>query len=128
MRYGRINRDLSRIALVFLLALLAKAYFATTTSSPPQVIKEGEKTYIVDRTGEHWDVTQAISLGFSPDGFEHGLGRKAFVPLDDSFLTEDAIDVPGFTRVEGRRLGHWSASVWLPTLLVNEISNFSHPV
>ena len=51
MRYGRINRDLSRIALVFLLALLAKAYFATTTSSAPQVIKEGEKTYIVDRTG-----------------------------------------------------------------------------
>lgn len=46
------------------------------------VIKEGDNTYLVDQTGEHWDITQAVSIGFDPNQFEFGIGRSAFEPLD----------------------------------------------
>ena len=48
------------------------------------VLKEGGQTYLVDRTGERWDITQAVSIGFDPDHFEFGIGRHAFNPLDDT--------------------------------------------
>ena len=48
------------------------------------VLKEGAKTYLVDRTGERWDITQAVSIGFDHDHFEFGIGRHAFKPLDDT--------------------------------------------
>ncbi len=47
-------------------------------------VKEGLKTYIVDQTGERWDITQAVSIGFDPDYFEFGIGRNAFNPLDET--------------------------------------------
>jgi hypothetical protein len=28
-----------------------------------QVVREGAATYIVDRTGDKWDITQAVTLG-----------------------------------------------------------------
>jgi hypothetical protein len=31
-----------------------------------KVIEEKGKIYIVDRHGERWDVTQAVSIGFKP--------------------------------------------------------------
>ncbi len=48
------------------------------------VVKDGRKTYLVDRTGERWDISQAVSLGFDPRYFEFGIGRHAFNPLDDT--------------------------------------------
>ena len=66
-----------------------------------RVIHDGEKTYIVDRNGERWDVTQAMSLGFDPRRFRHGIGRNAFTPLDDSSLSEDASGVRKNQRVIG---------------------------
>ncbi len=48
------------------------------------VLKEGGQTYLVDRTGERWDITQAVSIGFDPDHFEFGIGRHAFNPLGDA--------------------------------------------
>lgn len=33
-------------------------------------VRENGKTYIVDQRGERWDVTQAESLGFDPEGFQ----------------------------------------------------------
>ena len=38
----------------------------------------------MDRTGERWDITQAVSIGFDPAQFEFGIGRHAFNPLDDT--------------------------------------------
>ncbi len=38
----------------------------------------------MDRTGERWDITQAVSMGFDPDRFEFGIGRNAFYPLDEN--------------------------------------------
>ena len=50
------------------------------------VVKKDGKTFIVDRLGEYWDVTQAVSMGFRPGKFQHGIGRNTFVTLDDSDL------------------------------------------
>ena len=52
--------------------------------APAAVLKEGGPTYLVDRTGERWDITQAVSIGFDPDHFEFGIGRHAFNPLGDA--------------------------------------------
>ena len=53
------------------------------------VVREGEKTYIVDREGYRWDVTQAESLGFTPEKFQYGIGKDTIVPLNGSHLEEN---------------------------------------
>ena len=49
-----------------------------------------DKIYIVDQTGEKWDVTQAKSIGFDPRRFQYGIGKNAFKTLDDSHLKNKA--------------------------------------
>lgn len=68
-------------------SLITVSLFLTLTlirTSDSYVLREAEKTYIVDRTTEKWDVTQAESIGFKPGNFRFGLGRHAFTPLDES--------------------------------------------
>lgn len=48
------------------------------------VIKNDNRIFLVDQTGEHWDITQAVSLGFDPQKFQFGIGRNAFDPLDET--------------------------------------------
>ncbi len=103
--------------------LLGLMYFATHEFGSSAVVKEVGKTYIVDRTGERWDVTQAISLGFDPEGFDFGLGRNAFTPLDDSFLTDDTTDVSHNMRVIGITDGSRAQAYTIRRLLGHEISN-----
>ncbi len=71
----RIFHALSGACLM--LAIIAPQASAT-------VLRDGGQTYLVDRTGERWDITQALSIGFDPDHFEFGIGRDAFNPLDDT--------------------------------------------
>jgi hypothetical protein len=85
--------------LVMIFALIletpdAQAFFS-------RVIREDGRTYIVDSRGQRWDVTQAESIGFKPEGFQHGLGRNAFTPLDDSYLSDDTDQVSRRLRVLG---------------------------
>jgi len=47
-------------------------------------IEDNGRTYLVDQTGERWDITQARSIGFEPRHFQFGIGRNAFRPLDES--------------------------------------------
>lgn len=54
------------------------------SSAAAAVVKEGDKTYIVDRTGERWNISQSVSIGYDPNKFEFGIGRHAFQTLDDS--------------------------------------------
>jgi hypothetical protein len=49
-----------------------------------QIIEEKGYTYLIDQTGERWDITQAVSIGFEPREFEFGIGRNAFRPLSES--------------------------------------------
>ena len=62
--------------------------------------KEGQ-TYIRDRTGERWEISQAVELGFAPDRFQYGIGRHAFKPLDSTDLSDNTSSVSLSERVIG---------------------------
>jgi len=69
---------------IFFLVLFCFATMVLVSqSSGIPAVKEGEKIFIVDQTGERWDITQAVSIGFDPRYFEFGIGRNAFNPLDE---------------------------------------------
>jgi hypothetical protein len=87
------------------------------------VVREGEKVYIVDRVGVRWDVTQAESIGFKPKGFEYGLGRNAFQPLDDSQLSEKVEGVHKNLRIIGVEEGSLAQAYSVPKLTGHEIAN-----
>jgi hypothetical protein len=116
---------MSKLPIVLLPLLLVVFYFSIHYTSSSVVIKEDERIYIVDRTGERWDITQAVSLGFDPDGFDFGLGKNAFTPLDDSLLTNNTADVPGSARVIGVADGLGAKAYTISRLMGHEISNSS---
>ena len=88
-----------------------------------RAVEENGKSYIVDRHGERWDVTQAKSLGFDPARFRHGIGRNAFTPLDDSDLKESGPDISNKTRVIGIADGKEARAYSVPRLYRHEIAN-----
>ena len=88
------NKKLTFLILFCLLVLTASVSFS-------EVIKRSGKTFIRDRTGEKWDITQAVSIGFNPRYFEFGMGRNAFTPLDDSLLRDASNTVPQRLRILG---------------------------
>ena len=88
-----------------------------------RVIREGGKAYIVDAAGERWDVTQTESIGFKPEGFQFGLGRNAFTPLDDSYLGDDIGHVPQDLRVLGVVENLQAQAYSIPRLRGHEIAN-----
>jgi hypothetical protein len=123
MKGYKIRASLSKILLLIPPFLLILFYFATHETGSSVVLKDAERIYIVDRTGERWDVTQAVSLGFDPDGFEFGLGKDAFTPLDDSLLTEDTSDVSNNMRVIGITDGSSAQAYTIERLWSHEVSN-----
>ena len=123
MNTVRVKALLSRLPIVLLPLLLVVFYFSIHETSSSAVIEEDERIYIVDRTGERWDVTQAVSLGFDPDGFDFGLGKNAFTTLDDSLLTSDTNDISKNARVIGVTDGSTAKAYTISRLLGHEISN-----
>jgi hypothetical protein len=89
---------MKKIIFLFLFVLGLSLYMLHTNGFS-LTVKEGDKTYIVDRSGERWDITQAISIGFKPERFQFGLGRNAFFPLSDMYLSEGSDEVPDHLRV-----------------------------
>ncbi len=87
------------------------------------VRQEDGKTYIIDRTGYKWDVTQAETLGFKPEKFQYGIGKDTFTPLDDSLLTDSSPDLPKNMRVIGIGEGSDSKAYSVSRLSRHEISN-----
>ena len=83
MKREKLKAFLSKIPFLTLPLLLGALYLSTHEVSSSAVLKEAEKIYIVDKTGERWDVTQAVSLGFNPD---------------DSLLTNDTTKIFKKTR------------------------------
>ena len=90
-----------------------------------KVIHDGDRTYIVDRHGERWDVTQARSIGFMPERFQHGIGRNAFTPLDDSDLKDKHSEVSKSLRVIGISDGKEANAYSVPRLWRHEVANSS---
>jgi hypothetical protein len=69
---------MSRKILLSNLIIIASVFAAVSILSGftfSRAIEEKGKNYIVDLHGEHWDVTQAESIGFDPERFRHGIGR-----------------------------------------------------
>ena len=83
-----LNKSLNLYMFIMVLALFAA--IGSLAGAFSKVIHDGDSTYIVDRHGERWDVTQARSIGFMPERFQHGIGRNAFTPLDDSSLKDQS--------------------------------------
>lgn len=97
--------------------------FLFTMPVHSSVVREDGKVYIVDRRGERWDVTQAESIGFKPEGFQYGLGRNHFTPLDDSLLTEEKEGIDSGLRVLGVKEGDDAKAYSIPKLSGHEIAN-----
>ena len=113
--------------LLFLLLMVPLGWVSLSSeavcSRRAQVVREGNKIYLVDRAGERWDITQARSLGFKPENFEFGLGRFAITPLDDSFLKEAPARVPPELPVIGVADGLSAKAYSIPRLTRHEIVN-----
>ena len=88
-----------------------------------KVIEEKGKTYIVDWHGERWDVSQAMTIGFKPHRFQHGIGRDAFSPLDDSQLSKDNTGVRHNERVIGIAEGDDANAYAISRLWRHEVAN-----
>ena len=88
-----------------------------------KVIDEKGKTYIVDWHGERWEISQAMSIGFKPHRFQHGIGRNAFTPLDDSSFSKDNSDVKRNTRVIGIAEGDHANAYAVSKLWRHEVAN-----
>ena len=72
-----------------------------TPNAAAAVVKQGQKTFLVDRTGEWWDISQAVSIGFDPNRFEFGIGRNAFKPLDEGDWQSNSDNSPSNLRIIG---------------------------
>ena len=107
----------------FFILFLCLAYFLTSGTAFSSVLRESDKVYIVDRTGERWDVTQAKSIGFDPHRFQYGIGREAFTPLDESYLSDDTFFVSRGLRVIGVTGGTEAHAYSVPKLRRHEIAN-----
>ncbi len=112
-----------RKIVLLLIAVLLLFLYVFLDRSPSVVIEEGERTFIVDRLGERWDITQAVSIGFKSKHFQYGLGRNAFVPLDDRSLNDKTADVPTALRILGVSEGEDARAYSIPTLTGHEIAN-----
>ena len=115
--------DLMRRLFISIIIFLSAALTFVSISSAAYVIKKGGKTYIQDQRGERWDVTQAKTLGFKPGSFQYGIGKNAFTPLDDSYLSDGSSEKFQNPRVIGIADGREARAYSVPKLRYHEIAN-----
>ena len=108
------------VTKIFLLVLVLGIALSQAFS---RVIEENDKTYIVDRHGERWDITQAVSIGFKPHRFQHGIGRNAFTPLDDTQFSADNTRVRRSERIIGISEGENANAYAVSKLWRHEVAN-----
>ena len=118
---------LRKMLYVFIFIAIVTLFFALGSlgGAFSKVIHEGDQTYIVDRHGERWDVTQARSIGFVPERFQHGIGRNAFTSLDDSDLKDKPSEISKSLRVIGISDGKEARAYSVPRLWRHEVANSS---
>ncbi len=117
-------RNISYLFIIFL-TIAVFAAIGSLGGAFSKVIHDGNRTYIVDRHGERWDVTQARSIGFMPERFQHGIGRNAFTPLDDTDLKDKHSGVSKSLRVIGIFDGQQANAYSVPRLWRHEVANSS---
>ncbi|MBW2252098.1 MAG: DUF3179 domain-containing protein [Deltaproteobacteria bacterium] len=112
-----------RRQFIYVVILLGVALIFVSISSAAYVLKKGGKTYIKDQKGERWDVTQTKILGFKPELFQYGIGKNAFTPLDDSYLSDGSSSNFQNPRVIGIADGTEAQAYSVPKLRYHEIAN-----
>ena len=103
--------------------IISTVLIATATAFGAWVINDGDKVYIEDRTGYRWDVTQAKELGFIPQRFQYGIGKDAFVPLQDDDFEDKKTRSFFDTRVIGISIDGNSHAYAVNRLSRHEIAN-----
>ena len=109
--------------ILYIFIIIWMIFFMTLVAASAFVIQKGGKTYIQDQTGEVWDVTQAISIGFKPEHFQYGIGKTAFTPLDDSHLSDGGSSKIRNQRVIGIANDVEARAYSVPKLRYHEIAN-----
>ena len=112
-----------QIKILAVVAGLAVICLCSAWGGMAGIVREGESVSIVDRMGERWDVTQAVTLGFNPYGFQYGIGRDAIRPLDESSLAENASGLDDDARVIGVENGPDAHAYVVRRLTRHEIAN-----
>ena len=87
------------------------------------VYRDADRIYLLDRTGESWDITQAVSLGFEPHGFQFGIGRNAIRSLDSPDLNRTGKGLSSRERVIGVENGADAQAYVVRKLTRHEIAN-----
>lgn len=114
---------MSKKAVVAVMMLLGVTGLMLRGTASSFVTSEKDKTFIVDQRGERWDITQAESIGFKPEGFQYGIGRNAFTPLDETGLDGDTSSVSRNLRVIGISDGTLAQAYSVDKLRRHEIAN-----
>jgi hypothetical protein len=88
-----------------------------------EIIEDKDRTYLIDQTGERWDITQAVSIGFEPRYFEFGIGRNAFRPLSESDWSNSVGNNVSNFRIIGIADGDEAHAYSVSKLARHEIAN-----
>ena len=114
-----------RKIIILQIVVLGLIFAVVLSQAFSRVIEEKGKTYIVDLHGERWDISQAMTIGFKPHRFQHGIGRDAFRPLDDSHFSRDNAGVRRNERVIGISEGDRANAYSISKLWRHEVANSS---
>ncbi|GAB6193153.1 hypothetical protein [Desulfocastanea catecholica] len=107
------------ITMIMIVTLIYTVSFCIAS----QVVTEGDRVYIVDRSGDRWDVTQARKLGFIPQKFQHGIGKNAFTPLRDEVFGDERVSGVLDTRIIGISIDDNAHAYAVSRLRHHEIAN-----
>lgn len=113
---------MKKIALVSLFLPVFLLGIADLSGWAQDESEEG-KTYIVDRTGYRWDITQAVTLGFQPGNFQYGIGKDAFETLENRDLTVGPTSLRDRSRVIGVEVDEEAHAYSVGRLRYHEIAN-----
>ena len=109
---------------IFMMILIVAALLVTGLShASARVQYDGDRVFIIDRTGTAWDVTQAKSLGFDPRRFQYGIGKNAFTPLGDDQVLQKPERIRDHHRVIGIRHKGEAHAYSVDRLRFHEIAN-----
>jgi hypothetical protein len=112
-----------RKIIILQIVVLGLIFAVVLNQAFSRVIEEKGKTYIVDLHGERWDISQAMTIGFKSHRFQHGIGRDAFTPLDDSHFSRDNAGVRRNERVIGISEGDRANAYAISKLWRHEVAN-----
>lgn len=118
-----MKTSIKTIAVLVMATLFFVVGFQKEPMAPVSSVAASEGFFITDQKGEKWNVTQAVSLGFDPKGFQFGIGRNAIVPLDNEALKAPPEELESSERVIGINRGGEAHAYRVRRLNMHEVAN-----